>query len=578
MKELLHYIKKLYSYSGKILYINLAGMVVVSLLDGVAILFLIPMLSVSGILSLSEGPSTLWGLSNGLTSFPVMIGLTIILGAYLFLVLCQNFLQRSITIRDIKLQQGFMNQIKEQVYQNLLEVKWEFYLRNRKSYIINTMTKDITRVTMGIKMFMQFLTNIVFTLMQIGLAFWISPQISSLVVICGLGLAFFSWRFVKQSKDLGKENIQLSQEYLAGMSDNLHAIKDIKTNSLEASRMFWLKSLNSKMLMEQVNFTKIQTNSQVIYKFVLAFILSAFILLAVTFVQTRPDQLLIVILIFGRLWPRFVTIQFNLQQLALMLPSFKILYDLQSETSKAKEIKTIPTQEYMEINEKIECKNVHFKYKGNHHYALQGISLEIPAKSMTAVIGESGAGKSTLVDLLMGLNLPESGAVIIDGIPLKEENLLSYRKQVGYVPQNPFLFHTSIKENLLIMNPEATESQLWEALEIASAAEFVRRLPEGLGTEIGDQGIRLSGGERQRLVLARTLLRKPALLVLDEPTSALDPENDEKIQRALQKLKQSMTIIIIAHRMSTIRHADQIIELEKGQILVNNIQNVKSIG
>jgi ABC-type multidrug transport system fused ATPase/permease subunit len=572
MKELTHYIKQLYSYSGKILYLNLLGLVFASLLDGAAILVLIPMLSISGILNISNNTSSIWEFLDVLSNFPSQVELPFILGVFIVLTIGQNLLQRNISIRDVRIQQGFMNQLKEDIYQSLLNVKWEFYIKNRKTDIINSLTKDMIRVGMGIKVLMQLVTSLVFTLIQIGIAFWLSPEISSIVVVCGIGLAFFSWRFVKQSKKVGNDGTQIAREYLAGMTDNLNAMKDIKTNTLETSRIHWLQSLNNRMLHEQVNFVKIQTNSQLSYKTALALILTCFLMLSVTLFHTQPGNLLMVIIIFGRLWPRFVTIQSNLQQLALTIPSFKILLDLQNETNGSREIgnEMIGDIELIRIEKAIECRNVSFRYNmENSTYALRDISLQIPANCMTAIVGQSGAGKSTLVDILMGLNRPESGKLLIDGIPLEERHLLALRKNISFVPQDPFLFNSSIRENLLLLMPDATEEQLWEALEFAVADDFVKRLPEGLDTPIGDRGVRLSGGERQRLVLARAILRKPALLVLDEATSALDTENEAKIQKALEQLKGKMTIIIIAHRLSTIRNSDQVIVLDKGRIVQN---------
>jgi ATP-binding cassette subfamily C protein len=186
---------------------------------------------------------------------------------------------------------------------------------------------------------------------------------------------------------------------------------------------------------------------------------------------------------------------------------------------------------------------------------------------MTAIVGKSGAGKSTLIDLIMGLVKSESGRILIDGIPLTEEQLLNWRSSIGYVSQDPFLFHTSIRENLRLVDPDASEEQMWRALQFSSSASFVRKLPQGLDTIIGDRGIRLSGGERQRLVLARTMLRNPSVLVLDEATSALDSENEQQIHEALERLKGHVTIIVIAHRLSTIRTADRVIVLEEGRVI-----------
>ncbi|MGG7621719.1 ABC transporter ATP-binding protein [Bacillus coreaensis] len=566
MKEFMHYFKQLYQYTGNIMYINFLGMVVVSFLDGVAILLLIPILSISGIINSANESSLMWVFSDLLKDLPTGIGLPFILGFYVILVLGQNLLQRNLSIRDIKIHQGFINHLKEEIYQSLLHVKWEFIIRTRKSNLINSLTKDINRVSTGIKMFMQFITNFIFTLIQIGIAFWLSPQIASLVLVCGLGLAFFSWKFVRQAKNLGKESTDISRAYLAGITDHLNGLKDIKTNRLEKSRMTWLKSLNIKMLDEQVKFVELQTSSQLSYKTAFALILSCFIFFSANLFYTQPEKLLIVIIIFSRLWPRFVTIQSNLQQLALTIPAFKVLLALQNETKQLIEVSD-DNEEILYMNKMIECKNVCFKYNGdNTSYALQNINLQILANHMTAIVGQSGAGKSTLVDILMGLQRPETGEVLIDGMPLTDDKLLALRKTISFVPQDPFLFNASIRQNLLLMNPTAPEEHLWASLEFA-AADFVKELPNGLDTPLGDRGIRLSGGERQRIVLARAILRNPSILILDEATSSLDTDNESKIQMALERLKGKMTVIVIAHRLSTIHNADQVIVLDKGRIV-----------
>lgn len=170
--------------------------------------------------------------------------------------------------------------------------------------------------------------------------------------------------------------------------------------------------------------------------------------------------------------------------------------------------------------------------------------------------------------MLMGLIQPESGQVLLDGVTLREEKQLHMlRSSIGYVAQDPFLFNASIRDNLLLVDPDAGEDELWNALKFSASDAFVRKLPQGLDTVIGDRGIRLSGGERQRIVLARAILKRPSILVLDEATSALDSENERLIQEAIDRLKGSMTIIVIAHRLSTIRNADQVIVMEQGEVI-----------
>jgi ATP-binding cassette subfamily C protein len=163
--------------------------------------------------------------------------------------------------------------------------------------------------------------------------------------------------------------------------------------------------------------------------------------------------------------------------------------------------------------------------------------------------------------------VPDRGRVLVDGTPLRAELIRPWRKQIGYVAQDTFLFHDTVRANLLWARPDADDQEIKWALRSAAAEQLVRDLPYGMETVVGDRGVRLSGGERQRLALARALLRRPSLLILDEATSALDSENEKRIQKAIEQLHGRMTILVITHRISTIRDADVIHVLERGRLL-----------
>ncbi|HAQ07816.1 MAG TPA: ABC transporter ATP-binding protein [Bacillus bacterium] len=570
MDSILYFVKKLHAFSGKILYINLVGMIAVSLLEGIGILFLIPMISMSGIVNLDTQGTPLASIFKLLNNIPDTLGLPMILGVYVILVIGQNVLQRQITIRNTKIQHGFFRHLRIETYDALLHANWEFFIKKRKSDIINSLTTEIATASAGTHSFLQFIAALIFTIIQIGIAFWLSANITIFVLISGLALLFFSRSFLKRSMALGSRNYVSGKRYLAGITDQINGIKDIKSNSLEDTRMLWFRKVTKNMEIEQIEYAQLNTKSQLYYKSASAILIAIFLFAAVKLFNAQPAQLMLVIVIFSRLWPRVAGIQGSMEQMAMRIPSYKAVIALQKECENAKEFAGLDNGSVkpLEIHEGIECHNVSFRYhKDKADYALDTINLTIPINEMTAVVGRSGAGKSTLIDLLMGLNKPELGDVLIDGRPLSNDNLIAYRRAISYVPQEPFLFNESIRENLLLVHPDATEAELWNALEFSSAAEFVRKASDGLDTLIGDRGIRLSGGERQRLVLARAILRNPSILVLDEATSALDTENEAKIQEALERLKGKMTIIVIAHRLSTIRNADQVIVLEEGRII-----------
>lgn len=550
----------------------------VSILEGFGIFLLIPMLSRSGVVSVSSESIPLSGMFDVFKQIPAEWALPIILGIYVMLVMGQSFLKRGISIQNVKIHQGFVFYLRAETYRSILQSNWDFFLKRRKSDFINSLTAELGRVSSGVNISLQLIASIIFSLIQLGLAFWLSFEMTIFVIVCGSILAFLSRKFIRQSKALGKQTIELSQQYMAGITDQMNGIKDIKINMLEHSRLSWLRLLNGKMQKEQGEYIKLKTTSQLYYQLASAILIAAFIFMSVQMFQARLEQLLLIIIIFSRLWPRFTGLQSSLEQIASTIPAFNNIIKLQEDCKEAEEFILSDIQEQaietISIENCLEVSNVYFRYNREEtQFALQNINVQIPSNRMTAIVGKSGAGKSTLIDIIMGLIRPESGQVIIDGIPLASNRLLSLRRSISYVPQDPVLFNASIRENLLLVKMNASEDELWEALEFAASAEFIRKLPQGLDTFIGDRGVRLSGGERQRLVLARAILRKPSILVLDEATSALDTENETRIQEALERLRGRMTIVVIAHRLSTIRNADQVIVVDQGVIVQKGLFN-----
>ncbi|MFC5652873.1 ABC transporter ATP-binding protein [Paenibacillus solisilvae] len=572
MKQIWFYIKRLQAFAGKWFYINLLGMIVIGFLEGIGIYLIIPMLSLIGIFNLNMGsvPLISWML-EALNGLPTKLNLPVILAIYTVLLVGQALLQRNQTIMNVKIQQGFIRYLRTDTYQSLLQANWMFFLKKRKTDFNHVLTSELARVSQGTSLTLKLATSLIFTVVQIIFAFWISVELTAVVLLSGLILAVVSRKFIRNAKRLGDRTTELSQSYFIGITDHFNGIKDIKSNRLEQSHLTWFRNLCSQMEQNLNRFTRLQSNTQFFYRTASALLVVMFVYLSFEVLHVQAGQLMLIVIIFSRLWPRFTDIQSSAEQIVSTISAFKSLIELQQDCEEFKEQYSLDIQSNVQpihMKQGLECRNLYFRYDSKHSsYALQHINVHIPINSMTAIVGKSGAGKSTLIDILMGLVQPEQGEVLVDGAKLEGDKILSLRQSVSYVAQDPFLFNSSIRENLMLVEPGASEEQLWEALKFSASDEFVRNLPMGLDTILGDRGIRISGGERQRIVLARAILRKPSILVLDEATSALDTENEMKIQLTLDRLKHNMTIIVIAHRLSTIRNADQVVVLEKGEII-----------
>ncbi|MBN9743374.1 hypothetical protein DMP23_20085 [Amycolatopsis sp. A1MSW2902] len=216
---------------------------------------------------------------------------------------------------------------------------------------------------------------------------------------------------------------------------------------------------------------------------------------------------------------------------------------------------------------KLEFADVRFCYPTRRTPALDGLSLSVAPGERVAVVGRSGAGKSTLLGLLMRYFDVDAGSVRVDDRDIREFPLVDLRALIGVVSQDTYLFHGTIRENLLLAKPDATDEEIDRAVAAAQVSDFIARLPRGFDSVVGDRGLKLSGGERQRIAIARALLKDAPVLVLDEPTSSIDAANEAEITQTLTELTRGRTTVVIAHRLSTVRDADRIVVMDSGRVV-----------
>ncbi|AZV56476.1 ABC transporter ATP-binding protein [Clostridium sp. AWRP] len=556
----------LYKYLGKKLILNILLITLQSLLNGTGIVLLIPLLSVAGIMgSINSSNFLLKDIQKFFMSLPNSISLIIILMLFVLIISFTALLTRQTSILNTKITEEFSSHLRKELFKNVVHSKWDCISNKRFSDLTNTFTMEVSRISSATVQLLKIISQVITALVQIIVSFAISAPITIFALINGFIIFILTSSSLRNAKKLGTSLLFMNKELQLQITEQLNGIKEVKSYCIQDSQIKKFSDLVKKIQCNSINFSKIQSTPDTIYKIISAIIISLFFYSSIIIFKVAPSNLLIVLFIFGRLWPLFSSFQNSLQNLFIMIPSFNNLMEINKEFKDNSEvINLINDRVSFSLNDYLELRNISFKYSGKNNFSIKNISLKIPSRSFTAFIGKSGSGKTTLANIIMGLLIPQNGCILSDYKEITEENVLSWRKNLAYVPQDPFIFNDTIKENLIKFSPDATEKELSNALKLACADEFISKLPKGIDTIMGDRGIKLSGGERQRIVLARALLRNPNILILDEATSSLDIENELKIQQAIEGLQGKLTLIVIAHRLSTIKAADNIFVIEDG--------------
>lgn len=555
------YLQTLYQHTYTRLPLAFGLLLVVSITEGIGLMLLLPLLASIGVdtdMTL-QNPMVLT-LKNAVVTLGLPPDLVTLLGIFFLLMLLRAIASYWRDIYLLKMQLEFVDTLRAQLHEAIGKAQWSFLVKQRSSDFSHTLTTDISRIGVGTYVFLQALVSLSVVGVYLLTSLYLSPLLTLLVMVAGGGLLWVFKGYHQRAMQLGKEQTTTGKAVLASVSEFLGGIKLVKSYGAETHYLNYFNQAAIAQRDKQLAFKRNSSLAQQGFQTGSALLLCLFFYVAIAILQIAVSQLLVLLLIFVRLMPLLSGLQRNYEQINHMLPAYAEAMRIKQQCEQATEIPTIIPSHFTLV-QGMELRDVTFTYQSETP-VLQEVNSLIPASQTTAIMGASGAGKSTLADLLAGLMLPDKGKVLIDGESLTEHNLLAWRNQVAYVPQEVFLFHDTLRANMLWVNPSADEAMLWEALELAAARAFVVQLPQQLDTVIGERGIRLSGGERQRIALARALLRKPTLLILDEATSALDHQNERTIKDSLKRLHGKMTIILIAHRLTTVESADQILMVQ----------------
>jgi ATP-binding cassette, subfamily B, bacterial len=459
------------------------------------------------------------------------------------------------------------------VFNTLKNQPYEYFANHKQGDILYIGQQAVEQTGLAIFNIVGFLQNTLLCLFYLSFIFILSFKISTFILIFGAIYIIFMKNVIFSR--IYKHSLVLNHFALAKSVIYNEFISGIKTILITDSIGFWAGNYNKAVynIKRSHIFTMILQRLPSAANNLLIFLVIS--LGAAGLYYLTEGHFLPYIGIFGtfllalyRTIPALNGCQSQFGTIVQQLPAIEVVYDFLERKNNLNINQSNVMKRTFLFQNSILFKNIFFRYSDTQKYTINNLSLTIKKGTKTAIVGNSGAGKTTVANLLALLYKPTAGEILVDGINLNEFKNSDYLKKLGYLGQEIFIYHDSIKENIRF-GLDCSDEEIIEAAKLADAHEFIMSTYEGYDTVIGDQGIKLSGGQRQRIAIARIILRKPEILLLDEATSSLDNIAEQHVMEAIDRISKDMTVIIIAHRLSTVKTADIIYVLKDGEIVEN---------
>lgn len=489
----------------------------------------------------------------------------------LYLLFFQYFQNKTILDQQVKLSQ--------KLFREYLTKPYSFHLERNTASLHRNVNGEVSKIFQGIVMAgINLLTELlIITCVLILLIFTAPVATITAAVLLISSVAVFFKVFRKKISELGMEQRKVSAELIKWVNQGLGASKEVKVSGKET---FFVNEYNKHSKIKAKNSLYMNMLDQLPRLFLETILVSVVLItmLIVIFQQTNTSQLVSTMALYAmaafRLLPSInrviamvTAIKYNQPALLAIYEDLFLNKDKQSVEKNHQRNDLSFDGKVKAFKESITLNDVSFRYPNQKDFSIKDVSINIPIGKSVAFIGESGSGKTTIVDIILGLFETERGEVLIDGKKLCEKKML-WQQKIGYIPQSIFLSDDTIRNNIAfgIGSQHIDDKEVWRALEQAQLKSFVESLPDKLDTSVGEGGVRLSGGQRQRIGIARALYNNPEILFMDEATSALDGETEKEIMKAIDSLKGEKTLIIIAHRISTIRNCDLVFKVSSGRV------------
>jgi len=497
-------------------------------------------------------------------SFTLAIMVAIIITIFLLKNLSDYFAMFFINF----LRNGIMRDLRNAIYQKTLELPHAFFSEKRKGDLISRISSDANEVQTSMLAMLELIVKEPLTILfTIIMMFTISTKLTIFVFIF---IPVSGYIISLIGKQLKRKSTRMQEEqgvFLSTIEETLGGLKVVKGYNAEGYFNKMFQNSTNRFFNLSVNIGNRQNLASPVSEFMGIMVIAILL-------WYGGNMVLIEKTLNGAAFIAYMGLAYNILTPAKSIS--KASYSVKRGTAAADRIMEILEQENPIVNiehpihkdnfdQGITIENINFKYEDEN--VLKHFSLHVLKGKTVALVGQSGSGKSTIANLLMRFYDVNEGKIAIDGIDIKAIDMKSLRDLMGLVTQDSILFNDTIKANVALGKQDASDDEIIAALKIANAYEFVKDLPEGIYTNVGDSGNKLSGGQKQRLSIARAVLKNPPIMILDEATSALDTESERLVQQALENMMQNRTSVVIAHRLSTIQKADVIVVMQKGEIV-----------
>jgi ATP-binding cassette, subfamily C, bacterial len=543
-----------------------SGLILIAgLSEGSTLILLIPLLQTLDPSAVNGASSSSWlhSIFQSVGLRPTLVGVLVV---FIVFVTVRSLIVRlrDLTLYTLRLQ--LIRNTRVRLYSAIAHANWSFLRRNRRADYLTALTSETDRLDQAVYFALEMPARAIMIGAHVVAACLIAPILSLAALASGLFIALLVRGRLVESLRLGETLSASSRELYHEISDFLGGLKVTKSYVAEDRYVTIFARAIDDVKGDLLSYTRSHSNARLFQDVAGAFAVALFLWIGADLLGLPMAEVLVLALIFYRLLPLVQGLQQSAQQILHTSSAAQTVLDLSKRCEAAEERSDTHPTPTSGLTTGIRIENVSFRHDPDHPRTLSNINLNLPAKSLTVLFGPSGAGKSTLLDLLAGLLRPDRGKIFIDDRELTDPLVPAWRRSISYVLQAPFLFHDTIRANLLVANPAATENDLCDALHSSGAARFIEALPEGLDTIVGDRGSRFSGGEQQKLALARALLRRPALLILDEPTTSLDDRSEQLVLAGIEALRGRVTMIMVTHHPERVRSADQIFWLDGGNL------------